>query len=155
MALIVNCANEDYDQFFVRTQEFPRRLQRHLRTELRDVARPALRDAQSAALALRLPAQRPARYPQERRSTGLRRGISNSVKLSLRDRGDTIEYRLRATHPMAEPTDAGHFRHPVFGNTDVWRGQESQRWWTNTMKRHQPRMRAAGAAALRKAVGEL
>ena len=99
MALLVNCANEDYDRFWARTQDFPRSLKRHLRTELRDVARPALRDAQAAALALQLPAQKPARFRHEKRSTGLRRGISNSVKLSLRDQGDTIEYRLRATHP--------------------------------------------------------
>jgi hypothetical protein len=155
MALSINCAHSDYDRFYVRTQEFPRKLQRHLRTELRDVARPALRDAQAAALALRLPAERPARHRHDKRSTGLRRGVSNSVKLSLRDRGETIEYRLRATHPMAETLNASSFRHPVYGNTDYWVGQESQRWWSNTMRRHKPRMREAGRTALRKAVGEL
>lgn len=155
MALIVNCAHSDYDRFFVRTQDFPRKLKRHLRTELRDAARPALRDAQAAALALQLPAEKPARHRHEKRSTGLRRGISNSVRLSLRDQGDTIEYRLRATHPMAEPTNANSFRHPVYGNRDFWIGQESQPWWTNTMRRHKPKMREAGRTALRRAVGEL
>ena len=44
---------------------------------------------------------------------------------------------------MPSVINTGRIRHPVFGNRRRWAQQDaSPLWWDNTVRRHQPRMRA-------------
>lgn len=145
----------EFEHLASRSRRWDRTLHRALRDELGAAARPAARNAAQAALQLRLPATVPARYRQRRRSTGLRAGISRSVTVVVRDGGDSVAYLIRADHRMARPTDAPTFRHPVYGNRNVWRGQRSQPWWSKSMVEAKPAMRRAPERALERAVREL
>lgn len=154
--LSVSCQSPEFAALWPRTRSWPPTLRRHLRTQLHASVRDLSVDLKAAARALQLQAATPARYPQRRRSTGLRRGIANSVRVVQRQAGDGVEFRIRANHPMAQATNATRFRHPVHGHRErPWVTQMSQPWWSTTVPKHNGQHTAAAEQALRDALGDL
>ncbi len=150
-ALSVRVDAGDFERLRPRTRDWEQVLQGQLRAELGAAARGAAQTASRAALRLRLPGLPPSAHPGPRRSTGLRSDLARSVTVILRAAGAGIEYRIRADHPMANPTNAASFRHPVYGNRDVWVTQASQPWWNLAMARSRPQMEEAAQRALERA----
>lgn len=148
----VRIDTSDLQELLRRSREFSPILQRELRDQLNRAAQVVQRDARAGALALQMPATRPARYPSARRSTGLRRGLASGVRIGLRNAGDGVEYRIRATHPMSSATNKAGWWHPVYGNRDVWREQRSQPWFTLAARRAVPVAQEAAETALERAV---
>lgn len=147
----VRIDTSDLQRLLIQTREFPPVLQRELRDQLNRAAQQVQRDARAGALALRLPGLPPGRG-LNRRSTGLRRGLAAGVRIRLRNAGDGVEYRIRASHPMSSATNDSEFRHPVFGNREVWRAQLSQPWFTLASRRAVPVAQQAAESALQRAV---
>ncbi|MGW4703268.1 hypothetical protein [Streptomyces sp. NPDC004285] len=80
----------------------------------------------------------------------MRATIASAIRISVRT-GSNPGARVwvdKAALPsdlrnMAAVINEGRIRHPVYGNRRRWATQwASPPWWTTTVARHQPRMRA-------------
>lgn len=154
-AIAIRCEAGDFQRLRERTERWDGTLHDTLRAELGAAARPAAASARRAALRLRLPGLPPSPRPGGRRSTGMRSAIASSVSIVLRDAGRSVEYRIRADHRMAAPTNSTSFRHPVYGNLSRWVAQLSQPWWDLTMTAARPDMQRAADRALERAARRL
>lgn len=84
-----------------------------------------------------------ARYRPNKRSTGLRERVANSLALELKSTGKA---RVRfVARPGKMPDDERNmprnldkpkgWRHPVFGNTEMWVAQQGGSWFWPPIKR--------------------
>ena len=156
-ALSVSCTSADFQELYARTRNWDAVLKRQLRSQLHAAARPVAMEAKANARALRLPASPPSSRRQEHRSTGLRRGIANGVRVVQRNTVNGVEFRFRASHPISRPTNASDFRHPTFGRRGrgQWVTQLSERWWDLAMYGQNARYMSATRQALLNAIDEV
>jgi hypothetical protein len=95
-----------------------------------------------------------------RRRAGLRQSIAAATTVKVRDRGVRFEVdssRLpvdQRTMPRHLESERG-WRHPVFGNTEVWVSQRGGPWFYPTLRAHQAQFQAAIAAAMEEAKRKL
>lgn len=145
-------------------------LQMELRAAIRTAAGPALADTRAAILGLRIKGTRGGgrRAREEfatqrvrtegareraRRRTGLRRTVAAATGLRVRARGVTIECnssRMPADQrnlPRALDSPRG-WRHPVYGNREVWAHQMGGPWFYKTLLGHAPAFRKAISDAM-------
>jgi len=150
-------------------------LAKDLRAAVRRAAGPARADVQAAILALRVKGTRGGGAKQRgvaavlrartergrdlagRRSRGLRRTIAGAVGIRVTARGVLIQVnssRLppgQQSLPMHLESRRG-WRHPVFGDREMWAHQLGVPWFHATIRRHQPRFHAEIRAAMNSTV---
>lgn len=102
-----------------------------LMAALKESTKPIVGDVKTAALAL---------PSKGRHHTGLRRRIARAVGAQIGTTGVKVQISRRVMGNQAslpKRIDEGKWRHPVFGNSDVWVTQQGQRaWFENAVKRH-------------------
>lgn len=124
-------------------------LRRDLVRNLRAVATPALQAARAAILAM---------PSMSTREPGLRASVAKQTKISVTTTGRRAGIRIRALKtgmprgfrnaPKRLNSRKG-WRHPVFGNREVWRSQMGQPgWFDDTIPPFKPAAVAAAAAAM-------
>jgi hypothetical protein len=108
---------------------------------LRDAVKPVERDVKAAARGL--PAKGPA-------STELRQRIAGATGTQVRTTGRSAGVKVRVARKrmggqaaLPQRMNVGQWRHPVFGNTDVWVTQRSgrPRWFDNVNRAAAPMVR--------------
>jgi len=111
----------------LRTVGDAKAIRRDLTKGLRAAARPAQQEAKAAALAL--PSKRPG-------STGLRRQIAAATGTQVRTTGRNAGVKIRVSKKrmgdkarLPRLMNKGTWRHPVFGNREVWVTQTSRYLW--------------------------
>lgn len=138
-------------------------LQKQLRNQVRDAGRPVVSDLRAAVRGVQVSSpggghQRPDR------STGLRDRVAAATGLSVTQRGVRIKVNEHKVGPygasLPRYLDASlrrnqRWRHPVFGNRNVWASQQGQPWFFVTMRRHRRDFRAAVLDAMERTVQEL
>lgn len=129
------------------------RLQQNFARRVRRAAEPMKDDLQSTIRGLtisgkgRAAGKRGGPSPTRR---PMRATIAGAIRISVRAGSnpgarvwvdkDLLPKDLRN---MPSVINTGRIRHPVFGNRRRWAQQDaSPLWWDNTVRRHQPRMRA-------------
>jgi hypothetical protein len=140
----------------LRHQGNGREISKKFRRELRATAAPIVPVVRASALAI------PVKGTSG--STGLRKRLARSVKLTVRTAGRTAGVRIQADpkwmpdHQKSLPQmmeGTKPFRHPVFGDRAVWRSQESHPWFFPVVERLGPLSRAAAARVIRDITREI
>jgi hypothetical protein len=86
-------------------------LNRELRAALRLAAEPIAEAVRAAALAI------PASGDK---STGLRQGLADAVKITVKGGRTAPGVRVSVRHSLAKASQSSGWRHPVYGNRKVW-----------------------------------
>jgi hypothetical protein len=115
-------------------------LRRDAVKQLRAAVKPVERDVKAAALAL--PASAGSAGVLRRRIAG---AVGTQVRLSGRSAGVRLRVRktpLGSAENLPQRMNTGQWRHPVYGNRDVWVTQHSRRgWFDATARAARPRVR--------------
>ncbi|MFD9943196.1 hypothetical protein ACFWYW_14615 [Nonomuraea sp. NPDC059023] len=93
------------------------------------------------------------------RSSGLRATVASAVRLKIRtgrtSRGTRVRIEVDSGRLPADQRNLPRhldnpkgWRHPVFGNDEVWVAQFGRPWFASTIRRHLPTVRAAVQTAL-------
>lgn len=141
-------------------------LRQKLRKKIRDAGQPVLGDVKSAVTGLNVKgtggggvsARRQfnverattdrAKKTAERRGAGLRQSVARATKLEQTARGVRFVVRSNMLPPdqknMPRHLDSEKgWRHPVFGDRNVWVSQKGGPWFGKTIKRKAPAFRKA------------
>jgi hypothetical protein len=112
----------------------PVRMRKQLLKGLKDGVKPAVSQARSAALTL--PSS--GKY-----STGFRRKLARSITTQVRTSGKDAGVRVRVSKArmgrqasLVTATNKGRWRHPVFGDRNVWVTQHSRAGWFDQANRY-------------------
>lgn len=119
------------------------------RAALEEAARPTIEQLRRAALAL------PA---HKAKHTGLRGRIAAGVGITVQSRGVRITTSMPAGQeelPRGEDNGLRGWRHPVFGNRDVWVSQHGGSWFKNTISDDRPNFEHALGSVLDKACNDI
>lgn len=129
-----------------------------LEREIRKEGRPTVAAVRAAVRHVNVRAAPPSKHPGRggRKGRGLRSTIAGAVQVSTRNvtaAGIRIEVALGRMPPGMRSLPAyvdgrGRWRHPVFGNTNVWVGQRGEPWFVPTILKHTPQFRAAVQRAM-------
>jgi hypothetical protein len=140
--------------YALRTEQDGARIRRELTTALRKTVEPAVIDAKSRIMAMGSGGLDHAGEP-------LRSTIASRVRAEARTSGKASGVRVRArTTPGARgfknaprrTNRASGWRHPVFGNTEVWVHQEGAvGWFDNAMHAHPDEYAAAARKVIQDA----
>lgn len=146
------------------------------RKAVRDAAKPVLTDVRSTVMRLQIVGQggtstnvrgggraarvRHAATNKARLNAGLRATVASSVRVRSLARGVTIEVNKAKLPPdqRSMPNDlesSKGWRHPVFGNREVWASQRGGPWFYPTCRRHAEDFRSAIYAAGEDAAAQL
>ena len=119
-------------------------LRDRLQREIRDVADDCVQDVKRAVLSI------PAKgAPKRRGAAGVRRRTAGAVGLEVRTTGPEIGVaivcrtaRLGDKHAMPGLLNrAKGWRHPVYGNRNVWVHQMGRPWFDATIRQHEDDLR--------------
>lgn len=97
------------------------------------------------------------RQAKARRASGLRDTIARAIKVDIKTGKKTAAVRIlvdRSKLPPSQRTLPGHlddpkgWRHPVFGDRDVWVAQKGGPWFERTIRRHVGTVRNSILAAM-------
>lgn len=115
---------------------------RELRKTVKDAAKPLQAELKRAARGI--PSSRGVR--SRKAGAGLRRRIAGAVKIKASVSGNPRVRVVLDGRKLGDQAavargldDPGGFRHPVFGNRDVWVNQRGHPWWTPTVTREGPK----------------
>lgn len=146
------------------------------RKAVRDAGKPVLEDVRGTVLRLHIVGQggvstnvrgggtaarrAHAVSKKARANAGLRATVASSVRVRNLARGVTIEVNKAKLPPdqRSMPNDLEStkgWRHPVFGNREVWAAERGGPWFYPTVRRHAERFRSAIYAAGDVAAAEL
>ncbi|MGH8575346.1 MAG: hypothetical protein ACREXJ_00170 [Gammaproteobacteria bacterium] len=145
-------------------------LRRELNKAIRQAGRPAVADAKAAVLALSVQGTRGsgrrqrADFASARAATEAgklaiyrRSGLRGAVAGATRVRTTSVGVKIVVDGKKLPPDQrtlprhldrAKGWRHPVFGNRDVWVGQRGGPWFFATLRRHAPAFRRAIVTAM-------
>ena len=138
---------DQFRQVLADAKRFDRELSKSLRRELRAAAKPMAQAAKDAALAL------PSKGTG---STGLRRSLARSVTVQVsnsRRRAGVFIVAKASKMPAGQRTmpravRKGTWRHPVFGNRQVWVTQQGGDWFDGPISAKAPAAERAVKKAL-------
>lgn len=118
----------------IRKVSEPKQIRKDLTKGLKAGAKPAAEKVKAAALAL---PDTPGN-----KSTGLRRKMARVVNVQVRTVGGQAGVRVRLSRArmgdqaaLPRVTNKGRWRHPVYGDTQVWVTQVSRRGWFEAANR--------------------
>lgn len=129
-------------------------LRRSMQRRVRRAAEPLRDDLQQAMRTLPIAGQgRTVRGGPSPTTRPLRATIAAAIRISVRTTGGGAGAKVwidRSALPpdlrnsgVPQQLDTGRLRHPVFGNKSRWVNQHAPAgWWSATVRKHQPRMRA-------------
>lgn len=130
----------------MRAEEDGKALRKDLSRELKEILAPAVADAKSAANAM--PSAGLAHDGEPLRAAIAKR-ISGEVRMTGRATGVRVKARRKGMprgfeHAPKRTNAAGGWRHPVFGNKDVWVQQAGDpHWFDDALRDHKaPAQRA-------------
>lgn len=132
-------------------------LRASMQRRIRRAAEPVRDDLQSTVRSLPIRGQGGAgRSGPSPTTRPLRATIADAIRISVRTTAGGAGARVwidRAALPpdmraMPNRLDEGRWRHPVYGNRRRWAAQYASPWWSVTIRRHEPRMRAEVARVL-------
>jgi hypothetical protein len=138
-------------------------LRKKLRKNIRDAGKPVIADLRGAAMGVRMTSTRGGTARPDR-SSGLRARTARAVGLSQTRNGIRIRVSAARFGPygtsMPRYLDASlpkcrTFRHPVFGNREVWTEQSGSPWFFVTINKHRARFRRAVFEAMDELAKEL
>lgn len=117
-------------------------LQRKLTREIRRAGDPALRAVQGQFLGVDVTSEAAGGY-----SSGLRARVAAATRISILGSGIRIRVEPKRVDPRYGRTlsfgiNGRHWRHPVYGNTEVWTGQRGEEVFYSTLIRYENRWRA-------------
>lgn len=121
-------------------------LQTRLRRGIRDAAGPAERDLKAAVMRVRVQSDKGGKVRPDR-STGLRARTARAIRTTVTQRGVRVIVDAKKVGPYGASLPRyldgtigvyRRWRHPVFGNTDVWTEQSGSAWFFVTMQRRAP-----------------
>lgn len=150
MAEQIEIDASQFVSFYKAVSKIDPELKKALRKQLLSKTEPIVNDVRQAALSI--PASREAGMTRKKKgvSLGLRASIASSVKSDFNGTGNgaVVNIRVSRTRFMAVSGKAGslparmegrgRWRHPVFGNKNVWVQQKSHPFlWTTVMKHQQ------------------
>jgi hypothetical protein len=147
-ALVRVQGQEKYRALSRRLRESGRRdLQRQLSRAIRREGAPALADVKRAWMTVDVtPPQGSAG-----KSTGLRARVSNATRISILQRGIRVQVAGKKVDPRYGRSLAYYlnamprrrsWRHPVFGNREVWAAQRGEEVFFKTLGRHERQWRS-------------
>jgi len=123
-------------------REVDETLSEKFKAALEKAARPTLEELRRAAL--ELPAHKG-------KHTGLRARIAAGVGVTTQSKGVRITTSMppgQEELPRGEDNGLRGWRHPVFGNRDVWVQQRGGSWFKNTIADDRPRFEKSLGAVL-------
>jgi hypothetical protein len=146
-----------------------RDLRRRLNKKIRDATAPIIRDLRSAIMRVEVQATPPGtatggrqRHPHEH---DLRARVARAITTSITPNGGV---RIKVSANRVGPYGASlakyldteiplyrRWRHPVFGNTNVWRVQRGQPWFFQTISQHRSDLESAVLQAIDEVRAEL
>ncbi|MEV1295776.1 hypothetical protein [Pseudonocardia sp. NPDC049635] len=117
-------------------------LQRKLTRAIRAEGDPALRAVQGRFRTVDVTSEGPGGS-----SSGLRARVAAATRISILGSGIRIRVEPKRVDPRHGRTlsfgvNGKYWRHPVFGNTQVWTGQRGQEVFYSTLQRFETRWRA-------------
>lgn len=137
-----------------------REVRRSLARELRRIGTSLVREERAAVRALPSRGQSAALG-----RASLRQAIARATRAELKTSGRNPRLTVRvnprrmpegqAALPAYMEGETEPWRHPVFGNTDVWVSQDAKPWFWRTAERHLPRIEAALLRVLREVEDEI
>ena len=141
---------DDFRRLAGKTSDLEPRLKRELRSAFRIAAELAADESR-----LTIDAGGPSK-------TGLRLGIAAGIKVKLMT-GKTAGVRIVSGYSqlpenkraMPRTMNKPTFRHPVFGNTDVYVEQTGRPFFGSVIYKHRPAFEAAAREAMQKALDSL
>lgn len=136
-------------------------LRRQLRAEIKEAGKPVVADLKRAVTQVDVTSSRGG-SARPNRSTGLRRRVARATTLSVTQNGIRIVVRSRrqpfptaAKYLDASVGRFGRWRHPVFGNMDVWAQQQGESWFFVTITKHRRQFRRAAFEAMERISNEI
>lgn len=119
-------------------------LQRKLTKTIRKEGDPALRKTQSAFRGVSMTSDGSGSGGG---STGLRARVADATRISILGTGIRIRVHPERVDPAYGRTlswgvNGQYWRHPVYGNREIWRGQRGQRVFYESILPFEPRWRA-------------
>lgn len=131
-------------------------LQRDLSAGIRRESRSVLGEVKSTVRGLEVGSERGGIAPPDT-STRLRARLAAAT--TVQSQGVGVRYEVHGSrvgpygHRLAKLSDtelAPRWRHPVFGNRNVWRTNVGQPWFFSTIRRARPRFAAGVRSAMEK-----
>ena len=133
-------------------------LKKELTKGIRAAGKPAVRDVKRAAKAVEVTSSRGG----TKRTTGLRKSVARSTGMSVRQTGgiriEVSKKKMSRTHGKygaalskyldSTPRGYARWRHPVFGQEDVWSVQFGKPYFYNTLNHHEARFRGGVVEAM-------
>lgn len=137
-------------------------LRREMRKEIREAGKPVVEDVRRAVMAVDVTSSRGGTAPPDT-STGLRARVARATGLSITANGIRIRVsgrRMGGDARLAKYLDASlgsyaRWRHPVFGNRDVWVEQRGEPYFFNTIRNHTRDFRKAIDDAMAKTAAKI
>lgn len=117
-------------------------LQRRLTREIRRAGDPALRAVQTRFRTVDVTSEGVGGY-----TSGLRARVASATRIAILGSGIRIRVEPKKVDPRYGRTlsfgvNGKYWRHPVYGNTQVWVGQRGQEVFYSTLTRYENRWRA-------------
>jgi len=135
---------------FGKTSQVDKKLKTALRKNIREVTKAIVKDVQAEVL-------KPPTYKSaaNTKSTGLRKNIAANVKVKI-NTGAKPGVTIVSSGLMARGYDGTRrWRHPVFGNFDVWTSQFGRPYFRNVIEPRKDEVRKAVADAMEEALRSL
>lgn len=138
-------------------------LQRNLRRNIRQAGKPAEADLKAAVMRVRVTSDKGGAVPPDR-STGLRMRTARAVRTKVTVKGIRVIVDAKKLGPFgnrlpryldASIPSMRRWRHPVFGNREVWVEQQGAAWFFVTMQRRAPSFQRAVIDAMKETEREL
>lgn len=138
-------------------------LQKRMRREIRQASRPVVRDVQQAVRSVEVTSPKGG-HQRPDRSTNLRERVARATGVSTTQHG--VRFRVSAAKvgdygvklPKYLDASLGNYerwRHPVFGNREVWAQQRGEPYFGVTITRHARDFRRAVQQAMDKVAEEI
>jgi hypothetical protein len=139
-------------------------LSRKMRANVRSAGAPVVADLRRAVMAVQVESDRGG-YARPDEDRGLRLAVAKALAISITQKGIRIRVNEKRVDPvygrsLPRYLDASlkkyqRWRHPVFGNSDVWVEQTGQPWFFVTILRHADDFRRAVLRAVDDTIREL
>lgn len=139
-----------FHRIFTKSSPIDKALQAGLRKNLRDAAKKVAQYPKVEVL------KAPVNDSRNTASTGLRKNIADSIKVRINSSKKSASVSIVAAAPLSKQYDgSARWRHPVFGNTQVWVTQTGRPFFASTISPHRDEVTKAVLAAMQTAINSL
>lgn len=155
--VVSSAAYHEWRALQVRLRKADPELKRNLRKQIRKSGDPALKTVRRATRGIKMTSQPSAGGGD---SSGLRRRLSAATRLKVLVSAISfvvVEDRVDPSHgaTLTAGSEGTSWRHPVFGNRNVWVRQTGSPWFYPTLRAQTPAFRRAVEQAMRDTIAML